>query len=117
MPTATVVGVSRRKPRWPGNAEIVCTNRGRHDPRLLRTLQLIRDSTGTVRVTWNPRQGPAPETGFHAQDGLKTLEFRCQACGRHPKVREDKFTEACRGLAVLQEVTGNTPIVLDVSML
>ncbi len=105
----------RRKPAPPGRVQVVCTGRGKHDPVPLRRLQLIRDGD-TVRVLWRGGDGPAPETGFRAADGMKTLEFACRTCGRHAKYREDRLTEILRVLAENQETAGNTPVVCDISM-
>jgi hypothetical protein len=95
---------------------VVCTGRGKHDPVPLRRLQLVRDGDA-VRVLWRGGDGPAPETGFRAADGMKTLEFACRTCGRHAKYREDRLTEIVRVLAEHQETAGNTPVVVDISSL
>lgn len=102
----------RRKPRPPGNVRVFCTDEGRHPRVDLRTLQLYSDGE-RIRVRWDQRDGPAPETGLRSVDGLKTLEFRCPRCRRHLKVGEAAFVELARLIALQQQATGNTPIQVD----
>lgn len=103
------------RPRPPGNVSVYCTDRGAHARVQLRTLQLVRDGD-QVRVKWDTREGPAPETGFHAADSFKTLAFECPVCGRHPELREPRFVEVVRRVAIEQRPPGNTPIELDLWM-
>jgi hypothetical protein len=71
---------------------------------------------GQVRAVRDSRQGPMPETGFRAADGLRTLEFRC-GCGRHWKRREDVFVQIAQALATYQGIEGDdgAPVELDIS--
>ncbi len=108
----------RRKPRPPGNVQIICTGRGRHNRVPLRTLQLVRAGDGAALV-WNTREGPAPVTPFAAPGDVGTYDLKCGTCGRHLKRHEDWLVKAALALAEQQGVRGsdNTPIVLDVSLI
>jgi hypothetical protein len=106
----------RRKPRWPGRAEIICTSRGAHDSLLLWSLQMV-NAGGTARLCWDTRKGPAPITGFRPADGFKTFVFRCPVCGRNPRLGEAKLLQALRGLAEIQGTDGAAPVILDISKL
>jgi hypothetical protein len=107
----------RRNRRPPGNVHVVCAGRSTHDPvQFSPPLQIIDDG-GRLLVRWDRSGGAGPITDFRASDGLNTLEFKCTACPRHWKRREDEFGKIAVALAVHQGITGddNTPVVVDIS--
>ena len=108
----------RRKPRPPGNVQVICTGRGRHNRVPLRTGQLVRVGD-EVRLVWDTREGPPPVTPFAAVDGTETCEVRCGTCGRHLKRHDDWLVQAALALAEHQGIAGDnsTPIELDISLI
>lgn len=104
------------RPRPPGTALVVCTGRGEHDRVRLRALTFRRMGDG-LHVFWEQRQGPAPVTGFRDENGWQTFEFRCPApgCRRNPKYSEPRLAEIAAALARHQQVTGNDPVIIDIS--
>ena len=106
----------RRKPRPPGNAQAVCTGRGRHKRRHIRRLQLAVDD-GRVVIRWDQREGPAPVTDARSEEGWKTFDLECPVCRRRLKRREDWLIQAVIALGREQGLEGNdnTTVLIDIS--
>ncbi|MHB1431396.1 MAG: hypothetical protein ACYCVZ_04695 [Streptosporangiaceae bacterium] len=108
----------RRNARPPGNAQILCTGRGTHDPVRIRALQMT-DAGDEIRLLWNPREGSPPVTGFRDEAGRRTYDLRCRVCRRRLKIREDRLGRAAMALAEHYGIVRDDtrPVPVDISLI
>lgn len=98
----------RRKPGPPGRAHVVCSHRDDDaEPASIKVLQMTahKESPGGIMFT---ALGGVPAEG-------NAYSFRCPPCGRHLKIRKDRFPQVVRLLAEQQETHGESPVLVDIS--
>lgn len=137
--------MSRRKPKLaelPGPeysrnqpVRLICTDRGRHAPVLVRPLLVRQVFTGpgdlkrppegqgrqrrkvgwSREVTWPERQRrPAPVAEWESADGGRSFRFKCSSCTcrRDVQVQEDKLLEVLDAISNQQHGDGHPELDL-----
>jgi len=87
---------------------VVCSHRDDDaESALIKVVQMTadKDSPGGIMFT---ALGGMPAEGF-------AYSFRCRVCGRHPKIRKDRFPQVVRLLAEQQGTHGESPVLVDIS--
>jgi hypothetical protein len=86
----------------------VCSHRDDDaEPALIKVLQMTAHEDIPGRIMF-PALGGVPAEG-------NAYSFRCPPCGRHLKIRKDRFSQVVRLLAEQQGTHGESPVLVDLS--